>query len=913
MSRPDRWARACPIGVGVALAGKQLDQLPYRVWVLCGDSEMAEGSMFEALEHAAHAGLDNLIAIVDVNRLGQTGETMHGWDLDSYLRRAQAAGWHGIAIDGHDVAEIDRAYTDAVATELRPTMIVARTEKGHGVTAVANQNGFHGKPLADPEAAIAELGGLRSIRVTAHEPDRSVEPRPAAEPGVVRLPAYEVGTTEATRRAYGDALAAIGSARAEVVALDGEVSNSTYAEVFREAHPDRYFEMYIAEQQLVAAAIGMQVRGWRPFASTFAAFFTRAYDFIRMAAVSRATLSLVGSHAGVSIGEDGPSQMALEDLAMMRAVHGSTVLYPSDANQAAALVAAMVDRPGISFLRTTREKTPVIYPPGESFPIGGARVVRSSDADDVTLVGAGITLHQAIAAADALAEDGHHGAGHRPVQHQAHRRGHPARGRRRHRSPGHGRGPLGRGRPGGRRARGVRRRGGSPADLGPGCPHHAGIGDPGRTAGRCRHRRDGDCRCRPGAGCRRDADSGRRSELRRYRSVNTLQRLHAEFGQSPWIDSIDRELIDSGGLSTMIGDGIRGLTSNPTIFAKAVAAGYYDELVRSMHEDGADGQAIYEAIAVGDIRDAADLLRPVYDGADGADGLASIEVEPALADDGDATLRRARELWSAVDKPNIFVKIPATTAGLPAIEAATAEGINVNITLMFSVDVYRDVARAYLAGLRRFRDAGGDVSRVASVASFFVSRVDTKVDKLLDALGTDAAAQARGTAAVANAQLAYQAYGEIFGGSEFADLRAAGARGPALPVGEHLDQGPDLPRREVRRGAHRSGHGGHHAPRDDRGHARPRRAATDAGRGLRRGRGRHRRHRGPGHLHAAGDRRAHRRGRGRRSRSPSTSCSRPSSTSGGPSPPHDRSARRRRRLAARALGNRPRRGAAVGA
>lgn len=258
--------------------------------------------------------------------------------------------------------------------------------------------------------------------------------------------------------------------------------------------------------------------------------------------------------------------------------------------------------------------------------------------------------------------------------------------------------------------------------------------------------------------------------------MNTLQRLYAEFGQSPWVDSIDRELIDSGGLATMIGEGIRGLTSNPTIFAKAVAAGYYDELIRSMHEDRADGQAIYEAIAVGDIRDAADLLRPVYTAADGADGLASIEVEPALAGDGDATLRRARELWAAVDRPNIFVKIPATRAGLPAIEAATAEGINVNITLMFSVDVYRDVARAFIAGLRRFGDAGGDVSRVASVASFFVSRVDTKVDKALDALGTDAAARARGTAAVANAQLAYQAFGEIFGGSEFADLRAAGAR-----------------------------------------------------------------------------------------------------------------------------------------
>jgi transaldolase len=258
--------------------------------------------------------------------------------------------------------------------------------------------------------------------------------------------------------------------------------------------------------------------------------------------------------------------------------------------------------------------------------------------------------------------------------------------------------------------------------------------------------------------------------------MNTLQRLSAEFGQSPWIDSIDRDMIESGALAQMIGDGIRGLTSNPTIFAKAVAGGYYDELIRTMGDDGADGQAIYQAIAVGDIQDAADLLRPVYDAAGGHDGLASIEVEPDLADDGDATLHRARELWALVDRPNIFVKIPATPAGLPAIEAATAEGINVNITLMFSVDVYREVARAFIAGLRRHGEAGGDVSRVASVASFFVSRVDTKVDKWLDQMGSEAAARARGTAAVANAKLAYQAYGEIFGGDEFADLQAAGAK-----------------------------------------------------------------------------------------------------------------------------------------
>lgn len=258
--------------------------------------------------------------------------------------------------------------------------------------------------------------------------------------------------------------------------------------------------------------------------------------------------------------------------------------------------------------------------------------------------------------------------------------------------------------------------------------------------------------------------------------MNTLQRLHAEFGQSPWIDSIDRQLIESGGLASMIDDGIRGLTSNPTIFAKAVAGGFYDELIARLHAAGSDGQAIYEAIAVGDVRDAADLLRRVYDDADGADGLASIEVEPSLAGDTDGTLARARALWAAVGRPNIFVKIPATPAGLPAIELAIAEGINVNVTLMFSVDVYRDVARAYLRGLRRRMAAGQDLHRVVSVASFFVSRVDTKVDKALDAMESPEAAAARGTAAVANAQLAYQAYREIFDGPEFTDLRAAGAR-----------------------------------------------------------------------------------------------------------------------------------------
>jgi transketolase len=395
-----------PFSVGIALAGKNLDRLPYRVWCLCGDSEMAEGSMWEAFEHAAFYELDNLVAVLDINRLGQRGQTMHGWDLDSYANRARAFGWKAIEIDGHDLEEIDRAYAEAIETHGQPTAIVARTLKGKGVKEVENQPGWHGKALDHPEQAIEELGGIRNEVVQVPKPEGDARPH-EFETSPLELPSYDVGDEVATRKAYGDALAAVGSANGRVVGLDGEVSNSTYAEIFRDAHPDRYFEMYIAEQQMIAAAVGLQVRGWHPFASTFACFLTRAYDFVRMAAISRARFSMCGSHAGVSIGEDGPSQMALEDLAAFRAVHSSTVLYPCDANQAARLVAQMADLEGISYIRTTRAATSVIYEPEEDFPVGGAKVVRSSnDEDDVAIVAAGITLHEALKAADALAEDG---------------------------------------------------------------------------------------------------------------------------------------------------------------------------------------------------------------------------------------------------------------------------------------------------------------------------------------------------------------------------------------------------------------------------------------------------------------------------------------------------------------------------
>jgi transketolase len=393
-----------PYGVGIALAGKKLDRLPYRVWVLHGDSEMAEGSVWEAFEHASFYGLDNLTVILDVNRLGQRGETMHGWDLDSYADKARSFGWHAIEIDGHDVEAIDRAYGEAAAQQGQPTLVVARTLKGRGVKEVEDQGGWHGKALDHPEEAIAELGGERNIVIQVPKPDAKGEPHTFDAAGPLELPSWQHGDEVATRRAYGEALAALGAARGDVVALDGEVSNSTYAEIFAEAHPDRYFEMYIAEQQMIAAAVGLQVRKWVPFASTFAAFLTRAYDFIRMAAISEANIRLCGSHAGVSIGEDGPSQMALEDLAMMRAVHGSTVLYPSDPNQTARLVVEMADCEGIVFMRTTRAATPVLYDAGDEFPIGGSRVLRQGE--DLAIVAAGITLHESLKAADRLIAEG---------------------------------------------------------------------------------------------------------------------------------------------------------------------------------------------------------------------------------------------------------------------------------------------------------------------------------------------------------------------------------------------------------------------------------------------------------------------------------------------------------------------------
>jgi transketolase len=397
-----------PIGVGIALCGKYLDKLPYRVWVLLGDSETAEGSVWEAFHLASYYKLDNLTAIIDVNRLGQRGETELGWNLDAYTARARAFGWHAIEIDGHNYEEIEKAYEEATRVTDQPSVIIAKTLKGKGVSFLENKDGWHGKALnqEQEQQAIDELKpAVRSMVFPVQKP---AEGKPAAEgtKKPVELPQYKPGDKVATRKAYGDALVALGAAYPDVVALDGEVSNSTYAQEFAKAYPGRFFEQFIAEQQLISSAVGMQVRGRVPFASTFAAFFTRAFDFLRMAAISRANIRVVGSHAGVSIGEDGPSQMALEDLAMFRAIFGSTVLYPCDGNQTAQLVEAMANHGGVVYMRTTREATPVIYGPDEKFSVGGSKVLRQSENDQVTVVAAGITLFEALEAYDQLKSEG---------------------------------------------------------------------------------------------------------------------------------------------------------------------------------------------------------------------------------------------------------------------------------------------------------------------------------------------------------------------------------------------------------------------------------------------------------------------------------------------------------------------------
>jgi transketolase len=395
------------VGVGMALNAKYLDKLPYRTYVLQGDSEMAEGSVWEALEIATHYHLDNLVGIVDINRLGQRGETLLGHEVSLYASRASAFGWETISVDGHSFEEILAAYHRALAVTGRPVMILAKTIKGKGVSFIEDKNGWHGKALNQEECdrALVELGEVDlTVRGELARPQDQTPKAPRAVP--LAEFDYPKGTPVATRRAYGNALARLGPANQKIVSLDGEVSNSTMAEIFAKACPDRFFEMFVAEQNMAGVGLGLAVRGKIPFVSSFAAFLSRAFDQIRMSQYSDPNLKFVGSHAGVSIGWDGPSQMGLEDLAMFRTLVNGAVLYPADAVSTERLVEEMVKRHGIMYLRTTREATPILYGPEDEFQLGGCKVLRSSGQDRATVVSAGITLYEALAAWEALQKMG---------------------------------------------------------------------------------------------------------------------------------------------------------------------------------------------------------------------------------------------------------------------------------------------------------------------------------------------------------------------------------------------------------------------------------------------------------------------------------------------------------------------------
>jgi transketolase len=395
------------IGVGMALNARYLDKLPYRTYVLLGDSEMAEGSQWEAMELATHYRLSNLVGILDVNRLGQRGETMHGHDLDAYRKKAEAFGWEPIVIDGHDLSQIRDAYEKAARHTGSPVMIIAKTLKGKGVSFIEDKNGWHGKPLKKDELAKAleELGPIDKSEIGRIPLPEDLRPAPRAAQSI-RPPAYPEGKSVATRHAYGSALVRISPKFPDMVVLDAEVSNSTFSELFQEVHKERFFEMYIAEQNMVGSALGLSIRGKVPFVSTFAAFLTRAFDQIRMSRYSLANIKFCGSHAGVSIGEDGSSQMGLEDIALFRTLLDSVVLYPSDAVSTEKLVEEMAKHKGIAYLRTTRKETPIIYRNDEVFRIGGCKILRSNKADAAAVVAAGITVHEALKAYEALKEQG---------------------------------------------------------------------------------------------------------------------------------------------------------------------------------------------------------------------------------------------------------------------------------------------------------------------------------------------------------------------------------------------------------------------------------------------------------------------------------------------------------------------------
>uniref|UniRef100_A0A8C8A5C8 Transketolase n=1 Tax=Oryzias sinensis TaxID=183150 RepID=A0A8C8A5C8_9TELE len=397
---------------GMAYTGKYFDKSSYRVYCMLGDGECSEGSVWEAMAFASYYKLDNLVAILDINRLGQSEPAPLQHDMETYRKRCEAFGWNTYVVEGHDVEELCKAFWQAQQVKDKPTCIVARTLKGKGLKNIEDKENWHGKPI--PKDKLDDV--LKDLQSQIQVPNKTLSPKPPnndAAPAdlstivMPSVPSYKKGDKVATRRAYGDALAKLGQASQRVVALDGDTKNSTFSELFKKKFPDRYIECFIAEQNMVGVAIGCATRDRTvAFASTFAAFLSRAYDQIRMGAISQTNVNLVGSHCGVSIGEDGPSQMALEDLALFRAIPTCTVFYPCDGVSTEKAVELAANTKGICFIRTSRPETPIIYSPDEKFEVGEAKVVLQSDNDVATVIGAGVTLHEALTAAEMLKKEG---------------------------------------------------------------------------------------------------------------------------------------------------------------------------------------------------------------------------------------------------------------------------------------------------------------------------------------------------------------------------------------------------------------------------------------------------------------------------------------------------------------------------
>ena len=776
------------VAAGMAINAKQFENSDQRVYVLMGDGESAEGSVWEAAQWAVLHRLNNLCATIDINRLGQSQPTMLEWDLEIYKARWEAFGWQALIVDGHSIPDLLTAYETASRSTDRPTIVLARTLKGKGLIGIEGLEHWHGKALTKDTAAkvIAELEKHLTGAETKWKPklpaarlDRS-KPITGGDAGPAGKPPYVIGGKEvSTRRGFGDCLAGLAKVDTRIVVLDGDVKNSTYTEEFEDVAPNRFFQGYIAEQNIVGVAMGLAARGKVPVAAIFSCFVTRAYDFIRMAAISKLNIKLVGTHCGVSIGEDGPSQMGLEDLAMMCAEPDFTVLYPADATSAWKATALIVEQSGPCYLRLGRPNSRILYSPDERFAIGKCKVLRKSDKDRALIIAGGITVFESLTAYDQLQEEGISVRvidlfSVQPVDRDELIAS----------------------------ARAVDGLIVTVEDH----YEHGGLGDAVLSA--LAEERVRICKL----AVREIAHSGKSNELIEKfgissghivnavksvlaaapretasvarsngsqksslepaidgKSMKPTQQLH-DLGQSLWLDNITRGLLTSGTLLRYIDElSVTGLTSNPSIFDHAIKnSNFYNDAIRQKMKEGKSGEALFFELALEDLRRAADLFRPIYDRTNGTDGWVSMEVSPLFAHDTARTIAQAKELYARAGSPNLFIKIPGTREGLPAIEESIFAGVPVNVTLLFSREQYLPAADAYLRGVER-RIQAGLRPDVYSVASVFISRWDkATTGKVPEEL--------RNNLGIAVAKRTYKAYCQLLDSSRWLRLANAGAR-----------------------------------------------------------------------------------------------------------------------------------------